>query len=67
MNNKKIVLRLLVSPFILGILFITYTYQCVKHFIGFVRYGGEWVTYEKEQVKVMADIYKVLKDKTVQQ
>jgi len=63
MNKKRIVLRFLVSPFILGILIVTYGKALFRHFIKFIRYGGEWITYEKEDPKRMQDIYNLLKDK----
>lgn len=62
MNKKRILLRLLVSPFILGILTVTYGKALFRHFIKFIRYGGEWITYEKEAPKRMDDIYKILKE-----
>lgn len=62
MNKKRFVLRLVVSPLVLGLLLVTYIYQCVKHWIGFIRYGGEWITYQKDDPKRMNDIYYLIKD-----
>lgn len=62
MNNQKLVLRFIASPLILGILILTYSYNCIKHFLKYLRYGGEWVTYNNEDPKRMEDIYKLLKE-----
>lgn len=61
MKNKKLISRLIVSPFILGILTISYTIGLVKQFIGYIRYGGEWVTYykdDKDTIRNMIDLFK---------
>ena len=57
----KIALRILASPFILPLLLITYSYCTVKHFVKFLRYGGELVTYQKDEPKRMKDIYEMLR------
>ena len=62
MKKRKIVIRLLVSPFILGLLLVTYIYSCFKHFIGFIRFGGEWITYQKDDTKRLEAIFKLLKE-----
>lgn len=62
MLKRKLILRLIVSPFILGLLLCTYTFGCLKHWIKFIRFGGEWLTYEKEDPKRMEHIFQLLKD-----
>ncbi len=62
MKDKKLIPRLLVSPFVLGILVVSYTYGCIKHWIGFIKYGGEWMTYAKDDTKRMEEIYKLFKE-----
>lgn len=64
MNKRRIVLRILVSPIILALLIFSYGLGCVKHFIKYIRYGGEWVTYTKGDPKRMEDIYKLLKEQS---
>ncbi len=58
MTKRRIVLRFLVSPFILGILIVSYAYGCLKRFVIYLRYGGEWITYhEKDSYKTIDSIY----------
>lgn len=61
MNKRKILLRLLVSPFILGLLMVTYSYGCIKQWFKFIRYGGEWINYEKDEYKTIKDVYELIK------
>jgi hypothetical protein len=61
MNKKNLLARILVSPAILLLLAISYTYGFVKHFIGYIRWGGEWLTFHKDDRKNVDDIYKLLK------
>ena len=63
MNKKTLFLRIIVSPFVLGILAVTYAYEFVKHFIAFMRWGGELITYKKEDQKRIGDIFDLLKEK----
>lgn len=64
MHKRKVVLRLIVSPFVFGILFVTYTHGLLKAFVKFIRWGGEWKTYEKEDPARMLEIYNFLKQNT---
>lgn len=57
----KISLRLLVYPLILGILLITYNINVIKVSILFIIYGGEWITYYKDDKKTIKDIYDKMK------
>lgn len=62
-NNKmKLIQRLIISPIILLLLIFAYAMGCVKHFFNFVRYGGEWFSYSKDDPKRMDDIYRILKE-----
>lgn len=59
MNKRKLFKRILVSPAILLILIITYAHGMIVHFIKFMSYGGEWVTYEEKDPQVtLGKIYK---------
>lgn len=62
MNKRLFIFRLLASPFILGMLTMSYGYGLIKHFIKYLQYGGEWITYAKEDPKRLEDIYKLLKE-----
>lgn len=54
------ILRLLVSPFILGLLLVTYNYHVVRRLYLFLRWGGEWINYTKEDKVTIQMIYEHL-------
>jgi hypothetical protein len=62
MNKRRIISRLIVSPIILVLLIVSYGIGCIKHFVRFIKYGGEWLSYTKNDAKRMDDIYKFLKE-----
>lgn len=62
MNKKRIILRLLVSIPILCVLLITYTWGAFKHWIGFLRYGGEWINYTKDDPKTIGILFELMKE-----
>lgn len=64
MKKRRLVIRLIVSPFVFGVLLITYTWGLFSHFIKFIRWGGEWKTYQKDDPIRMEEIYKYLKQHT---
>jgi len=55
--KKRLSLRILVSPFILCIFLITYSIACITHFVGYLKHGGEWITYKKDDPGTIGDIY----------
>jgi len=63
MNTNRLLLRLIVSLIILTLLLVTYIYQAFKHWFLFLRYGGEFMHYKKDDVKRMTEIYELLKSK----
>jgi len=67
MKTKKLIIRLIVSPFILGLLIIAYTVGCLKRWIGFIKFGGEWINYEKGDPKTIQDIFKILKEQSAKE
>lgn len=64
MKKEKLLIRIFASPFIFGVLVVFYTFNMLRHFFGFLRYGGEWVTYRKNDKERINDIFLYLK-KTV--
>jgi hypothetical protein len=67
MKNKEeiefnFVLRLMAFPFILGLILIKYNYHALRNTICFLFYGGEWITYAKEDKVTIQDIYMELKN-----
>jgi hypothetical protein len=67
MNKKKLLIRIIVSPLILSLLFISYTYQAFSHWFLYLRYGGEWITYKKNDKVSIQGIYNRLKNETNEQ
>jgi hypothetical protein len=67
MNKKRIITRIIVSPIILALLICSYVIGCAKHFVKYIRYGGEWITYTKDDPKRMDDIFKLLKEQNNEQ
>jgi len=62
----RIILRLLMIPFLLCIILIRYNYAALKHAFLAVKYGGEWITYmEKDEFKTIQEIYMEIKDQRV--
>jgi len=62
MNTNKLALRIIASPFLLGLLIITYAYNCGTHFLLVMRWGGEWVTYKKDDHKTISKVFDLLKE-----
>lgn len=58
----NLLLRLITLPFILAIILIKYNYHAIRNAICFLFYGGEWVTYAKDDKVTMQDIYMELKN-----
>jgi len=58
---KNLILRIIAYPFILGLILIKYNYHAISNSIFFLFYGGEWITYAKEDKVIMQDIYDELK------
>lgn len=57
------VLRLIAAPLILGIILIKYNAHAIVNMICFVRYGGEWITYAKQDNHTIQDIFNELKNR----
>ena len=53
----KYILRLLTLPFIFGVVFIGYNYSLICHLIHFVRYGGEWITFNKDSKDTIRELF----------
>lgn len=63
-KNKvyNFILRLAVFPFITGLIITTYLIASIKRSFYFLRYGGEFINYEKRETHTIEEIYKQLKD-----
>lgn len=60
---QRVILRVLMSPFLLCIIMIRYNSIALKHAWLAVKYGGEWITYFKHnEAKTIKDIYLEIKN-----
>ena len=59
-NKSQLLIRILISPFILCIMIVTYVIQLCWHFSLFIIYGGELVVFEKDSKRTLIEIYKLL-------
>lgn len=62
MKTINLILRILAYPFILGLILVKYNAHAIINSIFFICYGGEWITYAKEDKTTMKDIYLELKN-----
>ena len=60
----KIIIRILGFPFVLGLIFLSYNIRAFKRAIDFLRYGGEWINYDKNERITIQKIYEELRVQT---
>ena len=56
------ILRIIVAPFVLGIILTAYIYFSFRRTYHFIKYGGEWINYDRDDRITIQDIYQKLKD-----
>lgn len=61
-NNTIIILRIVVSPIILLLMIVGHFYSAVRKFIFFLKYGGEFITFEQNERPTIYKIYQKLKE-----
>ena len=59
----KIIKRILVSPLVLVIFLIFAIVHMIGKWLSFLRYGGEFITYNKNKPKTMQGIYDLIAEK----
>jgi len=62
--NKQLqffLLRLLVSPMVLALMTVGFTYSLIKRFLLYLRYGVEFISFEENEQPTVNDIYKEMK------
>ena len=59
----KIIKRILVSPLVLVIFLIFAIVHMIGKWRSFLRYGGEFITYNKNKPKKMQGIYDLIAEK----
>jgi len=57
----NIPIRILIAPIVFVIYVITFSFLCFKGTFLFLKHGGEWITYTKDDKVSMAKIYEKLK------
>jgi hypothetical protein len=60
-KTVNLILRIIAFPFILGLILIKYNFHALHNAVLFLFYGGEWITYAKEDKVVMQEIFVELK------
>lgn len=61
-NKHNFIPRIIASPFILGILIIAHNLFVLKRFYHFLKFGGEYINYDKPERKTIKDIYEMLQE-----
>jgi hypothetical protein len=62
-QKPKLFLRYAASLFVLGLILIAALFNAFRRWIAFLKYGGEWINYEKDEKTTIQDIYNQLKNK----
>jgi|688.fasta_scaffold03477_43 hypothetical protein len=62
----KYILRITAFPFVLCIIAIKFNYYAIKQAIDVLLYGGEWITYSKDENRTIHEIYHVLKSSKIE-
>ncbi len=57
----RYIIRIISSPFILGLVLITHISFAFKRTFDFIRYGGEFSNYDKNERATIQDVYEKLK------
>ena len=59
----KYILRIIALPFVLGLILIVYTYSIIAHLIHYIRYGGEWMTFDANSKETIRKLFNKVEDK----
>lgn len=60
-NKRYFGIRIIVSPFVFMLLFITHNLFVLRRFWHFLKFGGEYVNFEENEKATIQDIYNELK------
>ena len=60
-NKQRFGARIIVSPFIFAILFITHNLFVLRRFWHFLKFGGEYINFEENEKATIRDILIELK------
>lgn len=59
----KIIFRIITVPFVIALYIIAMLHQCFKMAIFYIRFGGEFITYDKNETILIKDVYEAVRDK----
>ncbi len=57
----NLLLRIIVFPFILGVVLVKVNGVALWNCVGFLIYGGEFIPYQKNEAKTINEIYSEIK------
>ena len=55
------ILRIIASPFILGLILVAHIFYSIKRTLHFIKYGGEFINYDKDERATIQKIYEEMK------
>lgn len=61
-NKRFLTLRIISAPFILCILVIAHNFFVLERFWHYLKFGGEYINFEKEEKRTIKDIYEMLQE-----
>lgn len=61
MNKYKIIKRIVVIPFVFGMVLTAHVFYAMKKTFLFTKYGGEFIAYDKEENITIQDVYNEIK------
>lgn len=62
MNKNLFIMRLILSPFLLVMSLVPFIWKAFYLTYSFVRYGGEFIAYRKDDKETIFNIYQHLKN-----
>jgi hypothetical protein len=58
---KRFIMRVIGLPFVIGLMTIGSLINLFLNIIQFIRFGGEFINYDKNEIYMINDLYKELK------
>ena len=59
----KYILRIITLPFVFGLIFIGHIYSIITHLIHYIRYGGEWMTFDANSKETIRKLFNKVEEK----
>lgn len=61
-NKQNLTLRIISAPLILCILLVAHNFFVFKRFWHYLKFGGEYINFEKDEKRTIKDIYEMLQE-----